>query len=181
LSPGAALIKLADKICNVTDMKDSPPAWWSPQRRIEYLDWAEAVVNNIRKPNPQLKQYFSEKVEECRKALCGMTETTYHRLDRLNKHPLNLHAAKLLRQAKQTPMRHQLHIFQLANWAVEAKKLDPDEEIRELLNEALDTNNPQGALDLIEANDQPHLGSPLKQANEIVETLHGVALEHNLI
>jgi len=44
LSPRAKLIKIADKLCNVEDIIDRPPASWSLERRLEYLAHAEAVV-----------------------------------------------------------------------------------------------------------------------------------------
>ncbi|NDE55134.1 MAG: phosphohydrolase, partial [Actinobacteria bacterium] len=46
-SPGAALIKLADKISNVRDVGVSPPSHWDIQRRVDYLDWASAVVGAL--------------------------------------------------------------------------------------------------------------------------------------
>lgn len=46
LSMGAALIKLGDKISNVSDVTHSPPAGWDTERRKQYLDWADAVINN---------------------------------------------------------------------------------------------------------------------------------------
>jgi guanosine-3',5'-bis(diphosphate) 3'-pyrophosphohydrolase len=54
----ARQIKLADKISNVQDLVDSPPAGWTLQRRREYVDWAEQVVNGLRGTNPALEQYF---------------------------------------------------------------------------------------------------------------------------
>jgi GTP diphosphokinase / guanosine-3',5'-bis(diphosphate) 3'-diphosphatase len=48
LSPAAKHIKLGDKISNIQDVADSPPAKWSGQRRREYLDWAEQVVAGCR-------------------------------------------------------------------------------------------------------------------------------------
>ncbi len=44
LSEEAALVKIADKISNVTDVSDNPPSGWDMNRRMEYLDWAEMVV-----------------------------------------------------------------------------------------------------------------------------------------
>jgi guanosine-3',5'-bis(diphosphate) 3'-pyrophosphohydrolase len=60
ISPGAALIKLADKIANVADLRHSPPVDWSKQRISEYLDWAEAVVNRLPKVNAALETRFAE-------------------------------------------------------------------------------------------------------------------------
>lgn len=58
LSPGAKLIKLADKISNVRDIAQNPPANWSLQRRWEYLEWAEQVVAGVTGTNAELEQYF---------------------------------------------------------------------------------------------------------------------------
>ena len=58
LSADAVLIKLGDKIWNVLDVMHSPPADWNLQRRREYLDWAEAVVDNCPKVNARLEQHF---------------------------------------------------------------------------------------------------------------------------
>src|SRR5438067_9958795 len=40
LSHEAKLVKLADKLCNLRDVSDHPPAHWDSQRRREYFDWA---------------------------------------------------------------------------------------------------------------------------------------------
>src|SRR5262245_42128152 len=51
ISPRAKLVKLADKIANVNDLNDSPPAGWSLERKREYFDWALKVVDQIRGTN----------------------------------------------------------------------------------------------------------------------------------
>ncbi|MDA1073923.1 MAG: HD domain-containing protein [Proteobacteria bacterium] len=58
LSSEAALVKIADKICNVGDMIDSPPKGWSIERRTEYIEWAMRVVGNCANANPALKAHF---------------------------------------------------------------------------------------------------------------------------
>jgi len=62
-------IKLADKICNVRDLAAAPPANWSLERRIAYVDWAEKVVNGLRGSNNRLEQYFDEVSRMTRKHL----------------------------------------------------------------------------------------------------------------
>lgn len=69
LSAGGKLLKLGDKICNVRDVVDRPPVEWSLQRRLEYLDWAEAVVAGCRGVNADLEACFDESVREGRRAL----------------------------------------------------------------------------------------------------------------
>ena len=60
LSPRAKLVKLADKICNVRDVADDPPAGWPLERRQEYFDWAKAVVDGLRGASPVLEGRFDE-------------------------------------------------------------------------------------------------------------------------
>jgi guanosine-3',5'-bis(diphosphate) 3'-pyrophosphohydrolase len=60
LSPRARVVKLADKTCNLRDVVHDPPAGWELARKQEYFDWAKRVVDNIRDPNPELKNAFAE-------------------------------------------------------------------------------------------------------------------------
>ena len=60
MSREGALVKLADKICNLRDMAVSPPADWSLERQAEYFDWAKAVVDGLPRVNPKLLQLFEE-------------------------------------------------------------------------------------------------------------------------
>lgn len=46
-SRGAALVKLADKTCNLRDIAMAPPADWPIIRRQEYFDWAKRVVDGL--------------------------------------------------------------------------------------------------------------------------------------
>jgi guanosine-3',5'-bis(diphosphate) 3'-pyrophosphohydrolase len=58
LSPGARLVKLADKICNLRDVADRPPAKWDLQRRQEYFEWAKRVIDGLRGASPKLEAAF---------------------------------------------------------------------------------------------------------------------------
>jgi GTP diphosphokinase / guanosine-3',5'-bis(diphosphate) 3'-diphosphatase len=58
-TPEAALVKLADKICNLRDVASTPPADWSIERRREYFEWAKLVVDGLPKVNEQLLQMFN--------------------------------------------------------------------------------------------------------------------------
>jgi len=58
ISHGAKLVKLADKICNLRDVADNPPADWPLQRRVEYFDWAKAVVDQMRGAHSSLERLF---------------------------------------------------------------------------------------------------------------------------
>jgi guanosine-3',5'-bis(diphosphate) 3'-pyrophosphohydrolase len=59
-SSGAALVKLADKTCNLRDIAASPPADWSLARRREYFDWAKQVVNGLPLVNSKLLALFND-------------------------------------------------------------------------------------------------------------------------
>ncbi|HQE92383.1 MAG TPA: HD domain-containing protein [Anaerolineae bacterium] len=69
LSTKARLVKLADKINNVDDVSHDPPEDWTLKRRLEYLDWAEAVVAGLRGVNPSLEAYFDAVVRKGREML----------------------------------------------------------------------------------------------------------------
>jgi guanosine-3',5'-bis(diphosphate) 3'-pyrophosphohydrolase len=58
ISRAAKLVKLADKICNLRDMADHPPASWDLVRRREYFDWAKAVIDRLRGVHPGLEAAF---------------------------------------------------------------------------------------------------------------------------
>ena len=60
LSKQAKLVKLADKISNITDVMNSPPVDWDRARRLEYVKWGEAVVAGLRGTNEPLEKYFDE-------------------------------------------------------------------------------------------------------------------------
>ena len=58
ISHKAKLVKLADKIANVNDINDAPPAGWSLERKREYFDWAKKVVDQMRGAHPALEARF---------------------------------------------------------------------------------------------------------------------------
>lgn len=57
-SEAARLVKLADKICNLRDMVESPPFDWELERRRAYFDWAGAVVDRLRGTHRELESLF---------------------------------------------------------------------------------------------------------------------------
>ena len=69
ISKGAALIKLGDKISNVTDVINNPPEDWDINRRKEYLDWAEKVIENCPKVNERMENKLQEILNNGRKQL----------------------------------------------------------------------------------------------------------------
>jgi GTP diphosphokinase / guanosine-3',5'-bis(diphosphate) 3'-diphosphatase len=60
ISARAKLVKLADKIANVSDIDGAPPAGWSLERKREYFDWAKRVVDQLRGVHPKLEARFDE-------------------------------------------------------------------------------------------------------------------------
>ena len=60
ISHEAKLVKLADKIANITDIINTPPINWSKERKQEYFTWAEAVVNKLRGAHQGLEKEFDD-------------------------------------------------------------------------------------------------------------------------
>jgi guanosine-3',5'-bis(diphosphate) 3'-pyrophosphohydrolase len=58
ISHKAKLVKIADKIANVSDIDGAPPAGWSLERKREYFDWAKKVVDQMRGANAALEARF---------------------------------------------------------------------------------------------------------------------------
>jgi guanosine-3',5'-bis(diphosphate) 3'-pyrophosphohydrolase len=58
ISHGAKLVKLADKICNLRDVAERPPAKWDLERRREYFDWARQVIDGLRGAHATLEAAF---------------------------------------------------------------------------------------------------------------------------
>lgn len=69
LSPGAKMIKLADLSCNLADIAQNPPATWSSERRLDYLDWTEKVIAACRGVNTPLERHYDRVVQEGRETL----------------------------------------------------------------------------------------------------------------
>lgn len=70
-SPRAKLIRLSDKTCNVHDITFNPPPDWSIERRMEYFNWAERVVQQLRGIHPALEARFDDTVAKARKVTAG--------------------------------------------------------------------------------------------------------------
>ncbi len=67
-SNGAKQIKLSDKISNVADMIKNPPDW-PLTRKLEYLDWAEAVARGVTGVNAALDAEFDRTLKAARSQL----------------------------------------------------------------------------------------------------------------
>jgi guanosine-3',5'-bis(diphosphate) 3'-pyrophosphohydrolase len=73
LSRRAQEIKLADKICNVHDIACAPPGHWPRERRLDYLNWARAVIDGLRGANDKLEKYFDETLAQARQSIAEET------------------------------------------------------------------------------------------------------------
>jgi len=69
ISRKAKLIKLADKICNLRDLIQSPPHRWSLKRKQEYALWSEKVVAGLRGSNVALEEKYDAYLQEGKQAL----------------------------------------------------------------------------------------------------------------
>lgn len=63
LSPNARLVKCADKIANLRDVADNPPADWPIDRRRDYFDLAKDVVDGMPDLPAQLRALFDATYE----------------------------------------------------------------------------------------------------------------------
>ena len=70
-SSAAQLIKIADKLSNSRDMKNDPPEGWSVERRIEYLDFSDRVVEGCRGVSEVLEACYDAVVRDSRETLSG--------------------------------------------------------------------------------------------------------------
>ena len=59
-SPRAKVLKLADKISNVTAIGQDPPSDWATQRQREYVQWGRDAVAGLRGASPVLEAMFDE-------------------------------------------------------------------------------------------------------------------------
>ena len=66
-SDAARKLKLADKICNVTDIIHHPPGDWSTDRKLNYLWWAEQVQEGLTGVNAALEKYLTEVIAQGRR------------------------------------------------------------------------------------------------------------------
>jgi len=60
MSKRAALVKLADKTCNLRDVAHHPPTGWPLRRRRQYFDWARAVIDALPPVSRRLRCAFDE-------------------------------------------------------------------------------------------------------------------------
>ena len=72
LSVEAKHVKLSDKISNIREIGDDPPADWSKERKLEYFAWGERVADaGLRGINQDLENLFDETVRVTRAKVKG--------------------------------------------------------------------------------------------------------------
>jgi guanosine-3',5'-bis(diphosphate) 3'-pyrophosphohydrolase len=73
ISPQAKLVKLADKIANLSDISLNPPQKWSIERKVAYLNWSQNVINaGLRGLNPMLEDMFDTLCIKLNEELIGV-------------------------------------------------------------------------------------------------------------
>jgi (p)ppGpp synthase/HD superfamily hydrolase len=65
----ARLLKMADKTSNVRALVASPPAGWSRERLLEYVDWADAVVAQCSDLDQHLAANFAQARDAARREI----------------------------------------------------------------------------------------------------------------
>jgi len=65
----ARKLKLADKICNIVDIREDPPKGWSVDRKLAYLTWSNAVYAGLKGINQRLDVLFERELEKSKLAL----------------------------------------------------------------------------------------------------------------
>src|SRR6267154_5131596 len=59
MSREGALVKLADKLCNLRDVAANPPLGWCLERQVGCFDWAKAAVDGL----PRVSEYLLAKFD----------------------------------------------------------------------------------------------------------------------
>jgi GTP diphosphokinase / guanosine-3',5'-bis(diphosphate) 3'-diphosphatase len=67
----AKILKLADKISNVTAVGLDPPAGWPVERQRAYVQWGRDVVAGLRGASPELERKFDRAAEKAERLIAG--------------------------------------------------------------------------------------------------------------
>jgi (p)ppGpp synthase/HD superfamily hydrolase len=68
-SSRAKILKLADKISNVTAIGKDPPSDWPIERQREYVQWGRDVVAGLRGASAQLEAQFDRAADEAERLI----------------------------------------------------------------------------------------------------------------
>jgi GTP diphosphokinase / guanosine-3',5'-bis(diphosphate) 3'-diphosphatase len=70
-SQRAKILKLADKISNVTAIGRDPPPDWPIERQLSYVQWGRDVVAGLRGASPELGRMFDEGADEATRQIAS--------------------------------------------------------------------------------------------------------------
>jgi guanosine-3',5'-bis(diphosphate) 3'-pyrophosphohydrolase len=70
-SRDAKLIKIADKISNMSDLTDYPPVDWSRERSVNYIKWCGEVFDGLKGVNQELDELFDSTTKRAQKVFDG--------------------------------------------------------------------------------------------------------------
>jgi len=73
ISAEAKLVKLADKLDNLTDLLTSTPVGWKADRVSEYFEWAERVVHGLRGVNTSLEMKIDQVLSRKQEAIANIS------------------------------------------------------------------------------------------------------------
>lgn len=63
LSPSAKLVKLADRLYNIRDLKNLPPSWGQEKKRA-YLNWGSKLLEALRGTNAAMEKALEKEIAE---------------------------------------------------------------------------------------------------------------------
>ncbi|MEZ5314722.1 MAG: HD domain-containing protein [Chlamydiales bacterium] len=64
MSQDARLVKLADRLANITDLNTNPPSSWTSQKIENYFTWGEKLLAALRGTNHQLETMLKKMIED---------------------------------------------------------------------------------------------------------------------
>ena len=70
-SARAKILKLADKISNVSAVGRDPPLDWSKERQLRYVQWGRDVVAGLRGASPELEAEFDRVATAAERLIAG--------------------------------------------------------------------------------------------------------------
>ena len=63
MSQDARLVKLADRLANIIDLRSPPPAW-SPEKTEGYFEWGQKLLTALKGTNAPLEYALAQEIEE---------------------------------------------------------------------------------------------------------------------
>ncbi len=63
MSQDARLVKLADRLANIIDLRSPPPSW-SPEKTEGYYDWGQKLLTALKGTNAPLEEALSKEIEK---------------------------------------------------------------------------------------------------------------------